>query len=323
MTSAIVALVSDHSVLVQHQPSNDRGSTGEGLTGCGKRRGLDCGPSARHFLHQSIRPELSVFDTMPPCPNPKGREVIDTATGAITFVPHRRGLAEEGDAFWRCEKNTCFSCTCVNGQRIAYATQLSTPTHHISITQVGPTASVITTRMTTLSYYVRQAVPEFRWVWAAEENPGENGVHTHGYFHTGKRQCDPGQKLFNDASRRAGFGRVHYDEIEGDLPVEFYGYPMKTLSSPGLAEHFHELNGSPRRRRLIHASRGYWRDGPSGEPITRAEAEHIAYRRSRSWARSRAVEVHTQIHEGDGVNRSGESRSVHAESPSGIQKESA
>lgn len=298
------------TVLVQHQSSNDKISIGQGLETLRIPQGrCSISPSVPDYLQLPITPELSVFsETIPTCPNPKGRQVFDTDTGEITFVPHLRSFGEEGDDYWRCERNTCFPCVCINCQRIAYAIQLAAPTHHISTTRVGPAAPVITMRMSMFSHYVRRLVPEFRWVWAAEENPGLTGVHTHGYFHTGDRRCDPGQKLFNDAAHRAGLGRVHYGLLPPDLPVDFFGYLMKTVASPDLIDRYLDLNGSTRRRRLIHASRGYWRDGPSGEPITRAEAERIAYRRSRSRTGSPAVEVHTQIH---------------AQSPSGIQKDSA
>lgn len=197
-------------------------------------------------------------------------------------MPHHRTFNEEENDYWRCERNTCPSCICTNCQRVAYAIQLSAPSHQISTTQVGHTADEIAARMSMFSHYVRLTIPEFRWAWAAEENPGLTGVHTHGYFHTGDRKSNLGRELLRDASRRAGLGRVYYDELDPGLPVEFFGYPMKTASSPDLIECFLGLNGTPRRRMLIHASRwGFWRDGPQGDSITRREAEKIAYQRSR------------------------------------------
>ena len=217
------------------------------------------------------------------CPNPKGREVIDRITGEIKWEPHSWRNANGEIETLRCQSNSCDGCLAINVMRIAGAIQLAEPTFWISLTLVGPSSAVITPRLRTFRHLVAEEVPGFQHAWAAEENPAFTGVHTHGFAHTGVRVREMPERVIQRAARRSGLGVISkIGRMEPDAPLSFYEYPMEDALDPERVERFWELNGSPDRKRLIHASRGFWRDGPLGLPIRRAEAVKIAYRRSRT-----------------------------------------
>jgi hypothetical protein len=231
--------------------------------------------------HQGETPNIFNVD-LPLCPNPKKRAVIDDVTGEIDSVPHMWRDQAGNERVNRCSKNACAVCVVINAKRIAGAIQLAEPSWWFSLTLVGDSPSVINHRLALFVYYARKEVPSLQDAWAAEENPAWSGCHVHGYLHTaGERRIS--DEIFDDAVRRAGVGN-HWaiDPVPNPHGVEYFGYPFKSLiAGDYMAHRFLDLNGSPNRRRLIHSSAGFWREGAGGRTTTRSQAEVIAFQRSR------------------------------------------
>ena len=231
--------------------------------------------------HAGQNPSLFNVE-LPQCPNPKGKQVIDYLTGEIHYVPytwHQNGKRR----VYRCEKNSCQVCVVLNGRRIAGAIMLAQPPWWFCLTQVGESPSVINRRVGVFTHYLRQELPSLRVCWAAEENPDQKGCHVHGYFHAADHERRVRSEVFDHAVRQAGVGQhweigpVHYPAA-----VDYFGYLMKSLvGGDYMAQRFLGLNGSPERRRLIHSSPGFWREGVGGRTVTRSRAEVIAAKQSR------------------------------------------
>lgn len=228
-----------------------------------------------------------IFPTVQPvCRNPRGREQINHTTGEIKYMLY----SPEGDRI-PCEKNSCPDCVIVNAQSIASAIHLSSPSHSIFLSQVGNTADGIQRRMSLLATQVRKQLPDFQWVWAVEDNPSGTGVHLHGFFYFSRRNVSRAklEQLFRKIAISVGIGRqLGVQSIDQGVSREFFGYPMKMLSHPVTAPRYVELNRTNRGITLVHASKHFWRDGPTGTPIQRIQAEQLA--RHRFLAASRAGE---------------------------------
>lgn len=218
----------------------------------------------------------------PICEHPRFYERIDHSSGLIIQEPFAWTDSNGEEHYLRCRSNSCRGCVVVNAQRTVGAIDLAQPTIWLGFTLVGSSGPEICRRFSRFADYVREEVSWFEYVWAAEANPGFTGAHLHGFAHTGRSNQSIPRDVIGDARRRAGFGPIWKLGVLGqDVPAEFFWYPFKSLDDPDSIDRFFELNGSDQRLRYIHASRGFWRDGPQGDPIRRREAEVIAYRRSR------------------------------------------
>ena len=78
-----------------------------------------------------------------------------------------------------------------------------------------------------------------------------------------------------------GLGPIfEIERLPQTASVIYFAYQMKDLVSDRRAS-FLDLNGTPSRQFLVHASRGFYRDGTTGKTISRSQAERLALRRSR------------------------------------------
>jgi len=240
-------------------------------------------------MNTKIEPIIksSIFDQeiLTACPNPKGGEQIDHETGELVYVPHQRWDYDGNVTNYGCGSNYCHECRIINARKAVHAVALAEPSHAFGLSLVGDDFWEITRRMTDFAYYGRQIDPLLRIVWAAEYFPSGNGTHVHGYLH-GSNDRRALREVFDYAPRRAGMGRqTYYDEVPDDVEDEYFQYMLKALADEIEAERFLELNCG-KRIQLVHASDGFWRDGPGGRILTRKEAEQIAFRRARA-ARAR------------------------------------
>jgi len=236
-------------------------------------------------------PRSSIFAPVPRCPNPRSQMARNQMAGQMQYFAWSRPDRNGDNYLIRCGKNKCSICRVINARRISHAIHLSAPTNEFAVTQVGSTAAEIGAHMRRFIAAVRDAVPQFQCVWAAEVNPGGTGVHVHGYFHAGLQMINIRPSVFRRAQQRAHVG-LHWDvrSLPTSAGASYFGYPLKSLADPELAENFVALNNSSGRRvSLIHATRGFWRDGPTGPPISRSAAERISYRRAKEklWAGAR------------------------------------
>jgi hypothetical protein len=282
MTDVMESGGTENSLLLDSYPSPSFGSTSFGIDS--ERR---TPVSSRSIPRHSKDPTPSIFEaTPPPCPTPKGYWSIDRSTGEMTFHTYAGGWDHHGNPYpMRCGKNVCESCVIYNARRVAGAIKLAAPTHALCITLVGRDRSEINRTASRFAAVVRTQVSTFRWAWAVEGNPEHTGCHIHAYFHTGIAGLPVSKGTLHTASVRAGMGtELRVDEVRPNSVASYFGYPMKSLADPNMRDGFLELNGSPSRLRLIHASRtGFWRNS-QGEVVTREVAEREAYRLSRARA---------------------------------------
>jgi hypothetical protein len=173
----------------------------------------------------------------------------------------------------RCQSKECRECSIIEYCQIAHCIQASAPTHHLGISNVdrGSMKEFVRT--------VRETDESFAYIWSEEINRRQTMIHCHGYFHA----SDDGKKITNQvidkARRKAGLGTFKKSKIwEGATP-RFFAYPGKTLGVARLRESFLDLNGLPGQRKLVHATRGAWRDGAHGPSMSRKKLYSILRRR--------------------------------------------
>lgn len=229
-------------------------------------------------------PRPNIFnEEPPPCFNPRGHEEVNPLTGEISRITHVRFDPQGNPRPLGCESYTCRGCAMYRARRVAFATELSGVTHDFGFTLVGDDYATINRVMADCSYLIRQRIPGYRCVWAAERNPEDTGNHVHGYCYD--ENSGPEQRLrraMRDARESVGFGfKWHLKATSPEAGVAWFGYPMSSLADPLEYATFLDLNGGEGDRRIIHASRPFWRDGPDGPYLSRREAERRALRRQR------------------------------------------
>lgn len=227
-------------------------------------------------------PRPNIFNVEPPpCVNPRGHEEVDQVTGEISLITHTRFDRRGNPHPLGCEKYTCRGCAMYRGRRAAFATECSGVTHSFGFTLVGDDYTAINRAMADSTFLIRQRVPGFCCMWAAERNPEGTGNHIHGFCYANGCVREGRLRLaMRDARDAVGFGiQWHLKAISEDAGVAWFGYPMSSLADPLEFSTFLDLNGAEGNRRIIHASRPFWRDGPDGPYLDRREAERRALRR--------------------------------------------
>ena len=214
------------------------------------------------------------------CPNPRMDVYVDGETGEIIERPHtywNRYLGRHLEA--PCERNSCPACAVRNARRIAGAIYVSQPTHVLPLTQVGDAYPVVRKRLTNFFTEVRRTYPSVMYTWQVEANPAGTGAHALSYLHLEDESLSV--LVLDRARARVGFGPVfEVERIPQAASVIYFGYQMKDLLSER-RDSFLDLNGTPSRLFLVHASRGFYRDGMTGKKLSRSQAESLALRRSR------------------------------------------
>lgn len=187
-----------------------------------------------------------------------------------------------------CLRSTCPVCIRTVALRAGRAIALAAPDTGYRLSLVGNTWPEIRTRMTQVVRRLRSGSRTFQHVWHVEANPGGTGYHIHGWSWG---QC-PSPELLREAAVAAGMGRSvwlgAWTTPANEHPAIAYGMkavlsePLDTKELGPATRQFKELNGG----RLLHASRGFYRDGADGKSIARRrEAERIAsapHRRGRT-----------------------------------------
>ena len=171
-----------------------------------------------------------------------------------------------------------------NARQIALDIRVSAPTHKVTITGVGTNAAKTIRCMANLGYHLRAEIGAFEMVWSIEESPNVIGAHIHVYWHTGTTARRLTGQMFDRARDRAGLrGELSpIKRVPRGAGTGHFGYIMKSLAEPVLAQRYLQLNGSPDRRKLVHSTNGFWRDGPNGFPTTRKHLDQMSRARWRA-----------------------------------------
>ncbi len=175
-----------------------------------------------------------------------------------------------------CAANTCWFCGPNNARRVGGAITLAGPQRWGMLTQVGEDWQTVRARMKRATYDLRGLGVDLSWCWHVEPNPAGTGHHVH-YFQRGGFVP---QRLLSKVADRRGMGRVatvqrwHATEAATTYGVKLagVGYGLKLAGRADTMDGYLAANGG----RMVHASRGFWRDR-EGEQVGQREA-------MRAWA---------------------------------------
>jgi hypothetical protein len=196
------------------------------------------------------------------CPNKRDFDMLNTQTGQI--VPAS------------CRANSCWFCGPNNARRVGGAITLAGPERWGMLTQVGQDFPTVRARMNRLRYEIRRQVDDFGWCWHVEPNPAGTGHHVH-YWQRGDYVP---QRLLSTLADGGGMGRVatvkQWRPTKGATTygVKLAGvrYGLKLAEESDTMSGYLSANGG----RMVHASRGFWRNR-AGEQVGQREA-------MKSWA---------------------------------------
>jgi hypothetical protein len=199
------------------------------------------------------------------------------------FCPRKAGLIVVNDVtgedlLARCGRNGCGYCGPWKADQIAKAIAMSRPRHEIVVTRAGSTASEIGARIHRAVSQIRASGCRFEYVFVIEWK--DEAFHAH----IGQHGDPIRGRVLEGAFRRQGTGLVLWKHVGS--PDGFGRYMMKrpraglNLSVPVAAElmleHLNE-NG----QRMVHGSRGFWRD-ERGTPLGGLRAALAYLQRTRT-----------------------------------------
>jgi hypothetical protein len=167
----------------------------------------------------------------------------------------------------RCGANACRWCGPVNALQTARAIALAEPERSYLLTLAGESFGDVRGKVKRVRYRLRERYPGWSDCWHVEPNPSGDGQHhVHGLQHgTGRVDVE----ILRSAAVREGFGRwVGLRRVRRADAAAMYGVKLAALSAAAYSlkgvgadlETFLEANGG----RMVHASRGFWREGGDG-----------------------------------------------------------
>jgi hypothetical protein len=176
-----------------------------------------------------------------------------------------------------CNRLTCPSCVVPRAIGVGQAIALAEPTQLVTITQLGTDWPTIHTSMRKFTNRLRRIGTSGHWAYHVE--PFQSGANTHA--HLWWRGTDLWPEEIAHGTRAAGIGwhhdirPTHVALEQYRVPTLEYGLKMILRDRPDnpttlwpTAEQYLALNGG----RLVHTSRGFWRDR-HGTPTTLAKAQ--------------------------------------------------
>lgn len=197
------------------------------------------------------------------CPRKVGWWMLNTATGEK--VPAR------------CKSNGCPYCIVINARLVAGAIALARPERAVRFSLVGDDFQTTRNRVKRVTYQLRKRGYEWQMAWHREPNPKGTGHHTHGW-QTGDYVP---QALLQEVCQTEGLGLPWIERMKQETGAVGYGlkgvhYGLKMTDADAQAQTYLQANGG----RLVHATRGFWRD-EHGNPCGQRAAMK-AYARLRS-----------------------------------------
>ncbi len=162
----------------------------------------------------------------------------------------------------RCRRNGCSWCGPINARQTSGAIALARPVRSYLLTGAGADWATVRLRVKRFRWRLRGAVREWEDCVHVEPNPsGDGGHHVHGLAWG----AFPSVEAVRAAAVREGFGRwVGLRRIRDQDAAAMYGVKLAALSAAAYSlkgvgqelETFLQANGG----RMVHASRGFWRD---------------------------------------------------------------
>ena len=206
----------------------------------------------------------------------RGRVASSLAyNGDLTQCPRRVGWYFQSDETGavhpaRCGANYCPWCAPVNASQIASAMALAEPQRMFRFSLVPDNFKRTQRGIQSMAQWMRRNYGRSEFAFHVEPNPRGTGNHLHGWQH-GPAKIP--QAALQEACERCGFGipdirRWHNRGGGAGYGLKGIGYGMKHDD----LERFLSLNG----RRLVHHTRGFFREGAGGPSLTLGEAKRRA-----------------------------------------------
>lgn len=220
------------------------------------------GTSPSHLLdHYRVFRQKSL--SRRPCPRfvGSGAEVVNLFTGELTPKS--------------CYRLVCPVCVVIRAQRVGRAIGMARPTHATALTLLGRNWDSARCHLQSFFRVARRSEPQLQYAYHMEVAEGATEVHAHVWLHS----ISGGDVWLDVAKATAGIG--DFGELQGihapmGLPLT---YGMKEVVEGDVrARRFLELNG----HRLVHASRGFWRDH-RGLPVGGQKSAETLASRTRYW----------------------------------------
>ncbi len=162
-----------------------------------------------------------------------------------------------------CRANFCSWCGPINASHIAGALALAGPERAILLTGLSPNWQTNRHWMRESTYRLRKVLKgELQLAWHIEPNPKGTGHHAHAW----QRGPFIPQRALSEVVASVGMGKVAFINRMRGNPNKPLGYGLKLAGMPygmktitetedGLATYL-EANGG----RLVHTTKGFWRD---------------------------------------------------------------
>ncbi|RKT79211.1 hypothetical protein DFJ68_2675 [Terracoccus luteus] len=210
-------------------------------------------------LYGESQTTTPVRDRWPVCP----------VSGDFLMRHLRTGEVTRG----RCLDSSCYACVWPVALRVGGAIGLARPDRLITLTHVGRTWATIQSRMTYFRRVLTRRDLPLEYAWHVEPDPDPASPEHH--VHLWSHGADPSRGDIAAAAIAASMGPVcdvRSVEVPTDGRIPTLAYGMKTCEPPhGLmsqlwpeAERYLAANGG----RLVHPTRGFWRD-LLGHPVNR------------------------------------------------------
>ncbi len=232
----------------------------------------DEGDEAEHSslaLYRESFPDQEASERLTHCPRKVGYVLVNRALGLTTPA--------------RCKANSCLYCGPVNAHLVAGALAAVRPQRMVRFSLVGNEWSTSRYRINKVTDLLRREGYQWNLAYHVEPNPAGTGRHAHGYQYG---SFVP-QALLQNVCERAGMG---YPDIrkwepprqDPGKPVGYglklagIDYGLKMADTEENLRTYLDCNGD----RLVHATRGYWRDA-EGKALAGVREAMTAFARSK------------------------------------------
>jgi hypothetical protein len=192
------------------------------------------------------------------CPNKRTENIyIDTLTGHHFFRT--------------CQRDSCLYCAPARCHWKGWAIHQSTPTHIVTITQVGDEWKAIKANMKAFHRAVRRRYPGYECAWTVERNPQGTGKHVHqwGRFHDTNVSLDGVAENIGMGFAEAEVLRVKTGPVTYPLKtiIDLHGAPVAEARATFQA--YLDDNGG----RLLNSTEKFWPEHDGKHHIKNAERQ--------------------------------------------------
>jgi hypothetical protein len=180
----------------------------------------------------------------------------------------------------RCQRTGCVACGVLKAKGVAYALWLSRLDFMLTLKLVGPDNENVRQTIRKFVADMRGLGGSFRSAHVVEPNVDGEGCQVRFFIHVSEF-LSRSRKYFEELIREVWSGPYELVRVPPDPWVSYFGRQLGWIISPELREATLALNRRGNQQGLIHADRGFWRDGREGPIMTRDQAARLGRQRRR------------------------------------------